>query len=94
MCSSDLSLDYRVVYYAMVKSWDENSLSAVNSFNLEDMYQWKNNPINVFNLSKSSMYQYLDEMKKKGLINLIKTAGLNTISIDRKLSLNELFRRS
>lgn len=88
------SLDYRVVYYAMVKSWNENSLSAVNSFNLEDMYQWKNNPINVFNLSKSSMYQYLDEMKKKGLINLIKTAGLNTISIDRKLSLNELFRRS
>jgi len=40
------------------------------------------------------MYQYLDEMKKKGLINLIKTAGLNTISIDRKLPLNELFRRS
>ena len=62
-----------------------------NSFNLEDLYEWKNNPINVFNLSKSSMYQYLDEMRRKGLIKLVKTAGLNTISIEKILTLDELF---
>ncbi len=84
-------LDYRIVYYSMIKSWDKNKNNDINSFNLEDMYLWNDNPLKVFNLSKSSMYQYLDEMKKNGLINLIKTAGLNTISIDKKLTLEELF---
>lgn len=85
-------LDFKVVYYAMIKSWQMNcDTKKTNSFNLEDLYEWKNNPINVFNLSKSSMYQYLDEMRRKGLIKLVKTAGLNTISIEKILTLDELF---
>ena len=84
-------LSYKVVYYAMILSWRKARINDLNSFNLEDMYLWDNNPLNVFNLSKSSMYQYLDEMKKNGLISLVKTAGLNTITIDKELSLNELF---
>lgn len=57
-------LSYKVVYYAMILSWRKARINDLNSFNLEDMYLWDNNPLNVFNLSKSSMYQYLDEMKK------------------------------
>ena len=85
-------LDYKIVYYALIKSWRINSdAEKTNSFNLENMYEWKNNPINVFNLSKSSMYQYLDEMRRNGLIQLVKTAGLNTITVDKVLTLDELF---
>ena len=85
-------LDYRVVYYAMIKSWKKINHNGIESFNLEDMYSWECNPIKVFNLSKSTFYQYLDEMKKNGLISLVKTAGLNTITIDNVLDLNTLFK--
>lgn len=86
------SLDYRVVFFAMQESWkDNNKNKTINSFNLEDMYDWDNNPVKIFNLTKSSMYMYLDEMKKNGLIKLIKTAGLNTITIEKIYSLEELF---
>lgn len=85
------ALDYRVIYHALtnVLYKDENILS----FNIEDMYDLPNNPLNIFNLSKSSFYQYLDEMKKQGLINLVKTAGLNIVTFERRLTLQELFRR-
>ena len=33
-----------------------------------------------------------DEMKKKGLITINKTAGLNTVYPERKLSLKEVFQ--
>ena len=85
------SLDYRIVYYSMIGSWKNERNSKINTFNLEDMYDWQNNPIRIFNLSKSSMYQYLDEMKKNGLIKLVKTAGLNTITIEKEYTLKELF---
>ena len=45
----------------------------------------------IFNLSKSSFYQYLEEMKKHGLINLVKTAGLNIVTFERRLCLQDLF---
>ncbi len=84
-------LDYRVIYHALtdVLYKDANILS----FNIEDMYELPNNPLNIFNLSKSSFYQYLDEMKKQGLINLVKTAGLNIVTFERRLTLQELFQR-
>lgn len=87
------TLSYKVIYYAMIKSWkNSNSNANLKSFNLEDMYEWNNNPLNVFNLSKSTMYQYLDEMNKNKLIGLVKTAGLNVITInDDSLSLLDLF---
>lgn len=84
-------LDYKIVYYSMINSFKNSNLYKGTSFNLEDMYTWNNNPINMFNLSKSSLFQYLDEMKKNGLISLIKTAGLNTVTINKDLSLSDLF---
>lgn len=88
------SLSYKVVYYALLLAWkkeNEKQDKKMNAFNLEDMYEWKNNPINIFNLSKTSFYQYLDEMSKNNLIKLIKTAGLNVVTIEVEKNLNELF---
>lgn len=83
------SIDYRVIYCCIV-NFVYNDINN-NSFNLEDLYEKNNNPLRIFNISKSSLYQYLDEMRKNGLINLIKTAGLNTVTIKKRLSLKELF---
>ena len=77
--------------FTTVWLFETNHSQSVDSFNLEELYEWKNNPIRIFNISKSSLYQYLDEMKKNGLISLVKTAGLNTVTIISFKSLSELF---
>ena len=90
----DLSnLDFRVVYYSVLK-WAElkNNLKNQYSFNIEDMFNDVDTPLNILNLSKSSFYYYLDEMKRSGYISLSKTAGLNVVYIDKCVSLEELFR--
>ena len=62
------------------------------SFNFEDLYERENNPLRVFNISKSMLFAYLEEMKKNGFIDLIKTAGLNTVYIDKIMCLSDLFK--
>ena len=81
-------LDYRIVYYAIVSLYKEKREKLV--FNLEDLFSEQNNPLKIFNLTKSTLLLYLEEMKKNGLIKLIKTAGLNTVTIDEVKSLEEL----
>ena len=61
------------------------------SFNIEDLYDKENNTLKVFNISRSMLFAYLEEMKKNGFIDLIKTAGLNTVYIDKIMCLSDLF---
>lgn len=94
-----MDIDYKIIFYCMLKSIErkeedekkKGNVYKLDSFNLEDLFSWKNNPLRIFNISKSSMFQYLDEMKKNGLISLIKTAGLNTITINERKTLKDLF---
>lgn len=83
------SLDYRIVFYSILLSLYFNNINI--SFNIQDYYELENTPLKFFNLSKSSFLLYLEEMKKNGLITLIKTAGLNTVTILKKLTLTEIF---
>lgn len=84
-------LDYRIVYYALLLCVDDGIDEPI-SFNLDDIYAYKHNPLNVFNISKSTLFAYLDEMKKAGMIKLNKTAGLNTIYIDKPITIEKLFK--
>ena len=81
-------LNYRIVYFCLLNCIKENSGNL--SCNIEDLCDMRNNPLKIFNLSKSSLFLYLDEMDRIGLINLVKTAGLNTIYIEKELSLREI----
>ena len=83
------SLDYRVIYYCILNCIKNNSINL--SCNLEDLYTYENNPLKIFNLSKSSLFNYLDDMNRNGLIHLIKTAGLNTLYIEKEISIYDLF---
>ena len=75
---------------------DDNMVNDIKngklSFNFEDLYERENNPLRVFNISKSMLFAYLEEMKKNGFIDLIKTAGLNTVYIDKIMCLSDLFK--
>ena len=42
-------------------------------------------------MTKSSLFAYLDELRNDSLINVIKTAGLNTIKINQILTIKELY---
>ena len=79
------SLSYLLVYYCLITTYNEKS------FVIEDSLNDLNTPLNIFNLDKNMYLQYLDEMRKKGLITINKTAGLNTVYFEKRLSLEEVF---
>lgn len=79
------SLSYLIVYYALLEIYPGDS------FIIEESMEELNSPYKNFNLDKNMYLQYLEEMKKNGLITINKTAGLNTIYFERKLTLNEIF---
>ncbi len=89
---SILSLDYRVIYYSLIKLYKLDSTKRTFSFNLEDLYKLPNNPLKIFNLTKSSFLTYLELLRKNGYIQLVKTAGLNTITFDDIRSIDNLFK--
>lgn len=80
------TLSYLVVYYALTE------MTSKDSFNIEDSIEAVNSPMHIFNLDKYMYLQYLDEMRKNNLVTINKTAGLNTVYFEKRLSLDELFK--
>lgn len=83
---SHSSLHYLVVYYVM-----EECMNRVADFNLDDFCNKENNPMRIFNITKPMLLLYLEEMQNAGIVKIIKTAGLNTIHINKALSLKDIF---
>ena len=83
-------LDYRIVYYCLLICLNEKA-NIGSSFNIDDLLSIENSPVKLLNLQKSSFFIYLDEMRKRDLISVAKTAGLNTITINKILTLSDLF---
>ncbi len=79
-------LSYLIVYYALSQKYKKQ-------FNVEDALTENNSPVYLFNLDKNMFLQYLDEMRKNGLIIINKTAGLNTVYFNKKMTLQNLFER-
>ena len=81
-------LDFRIVYLALLICIGNNEGEI--SFNIEDVYSMRNNPLKLFNLSKSSLFHYLEEMQRNDYIKFNKTAGLNVVIISTPKSINEV----
>lgn len=79
-------LSYLVVYYSLLSIYK-------NEFTIEDSLKEDNGPVRLFNLDKNMLAQYLDEMKKEGLVTINKTAGLNTVYFEQKLKLEQIFKK-
>lgn len=80
------SLNCLVVYYALTQLYQ-------NSFVIEESMEKEKSPFKIFNLDKYLYLQYLEEMRKMGLVTINKTAGLNTVYIEEHLSLNQVFEK-
>ncbi len=83
-------LDYKIIYLALLICMDCPKGSI--SFNVEDIYSMRNNPIKIFNLTKSSLFHYLEEMQRNNYIKFNKTAGLNVVFIEAPKSIDEVVR--
>lgn len=77
-------LDYRIVFYILENIYED-------SFELNEAISKEESPVKVFNLNKGVFSQYLNLMKNNSLITINKTAGLNTVYINKKVSLEEIF---
>lgn len=80
-------LSYLVVYYSLCCMYEREK-----SFNISDSMNEPKSPTRIFNLDKSIYLQYLDEMKNNKLITINKTAGLNSVYFEKKLSLKDIFK--
>lgn len=81
------NLDYLIVYYLIVilsKSKDYISI--------DDLVKIDNSPAKILNIDKNLINEYLDEMKRHDLIVINRTAGLNMIYFNNKLSLEEIMK--
>ena len=79
------SLSYLIVFFCL------QQIYRGKPFDIEESMQVNNSPVKIFNLDKYMYLRYLDDARKNGLITINRTAGLNTVYFERKLSLSDLF---
>jgi len=77
-----------IIYYSLTKCYENN-----NEFNIDDLFEKENNPLKIFNLDKTTFFQYIDDCAKRGLLKINKTADLNTIYLIKRLTLTQLFEK-
>lgn len=80
------NLHYLAVYYLLLNLLDDREYISI-----DDLLKVNNSPIKVLNLDKNICNDYLDDMRRAGLVDINRTAGLNMVYITSKLSLTDLF---
>ena len=63
-----------------------------DNISINDLISIENSPIKILNLDKNLLNEYLDEMKRNNLIIINRTAGLNMIYLNKKMTLEEIIR--
>lgn len=79
-------LSYQIVYYLLQKNIGEKDCISI-----DDLLKIDDGPAKILNLDKNLINEYLDEMKRNGLVTINRTAGLNMVYLRKKLTLEELF---
>ncbi len=81
------NLDPYIVYYLLLKQANKS-----DSINIEELIREDNSVSKLLNLDKILLNEYLDFFKRIGLITLNRTAGLNMIYINKRYTLQEIFK--
>ncbi len=80
------NLNPLVVYWCIINQTVENGI------NIDDLLKGDKAVCKLLNLDKIILNEYLDILKKYGLITVNRTAGLNMIYIEKRCSLEEIFK--
>ncbi len=84
--SSINNLDPYIVYWLLL-----NQIQEKDSINIEELLKEDNSISKLLNLDKILLNDYLDILKRIGLITINRTAGLNMVYINKKYTLQEIF---
>lgn len=84
--SSISNLDSYIVYWLLL-----NQAKDRDSINIEELLIEDNSVSNLLNLDKILLNEYLDILKRLGLITLNRTAGLNMVYINKRYTLRRIF---
>lgn len=79
------SLNYLIVFYLI-----ELLVGEKEYISIDDLLKEDNGPAKILNLDKNLINEYLDEMKRNNLIIINRTAGLNMIYFQKKMTLEEV----
>lgn len=77
------------IFLAVIIDQDGN----LDEINISTLLKDKNNVGKVFNLDSTTLMQYLEVLKNKGFIDLIRTAGLDVIKIKEKITYEQCIER-
>lgn len=80
------NLNELVVYYCILKQLQEKE-----SINIEELLKGNNAVSKLLNLDKILLNEYLEILKRKEFITVNRTAGLNMVYLNKKISLKEIF---
>lgn len=75
-------LDRLAVLYIIVSNMGEGNLSA----DIDTLISHENNIGKVLNLDRTMINEYLDQLKQEGYITLNRTAGLDKVYLNKKIS--------
>lgn len=81
------NLNYLIVYYVI-----ETLIEDRDYISIDDLLKADNGPARILNLDKNLINEYLDEMKRNDLIIINRTAGLNMVYFQKKLSLEDIIK--
>ncbi len=79
------NLSKYIVYWTILQQTSENNIS------IDDLIKGNNSICNLLNIDKISLNEYLDILKKENYITINRTAGLNMIYFNKKISLKDIF---
>ena len=79
---SKYDLDMMVVLYVIL----DNMTKDKKSVSIDDLLSSPNNIGRVFNLDRAKINEYLDQLRAAGYITINRTAGLDMVYYDKKMS--------
>jgi hypothetical protein len=79
-------LDRLAVLYIMIANLPDDKISV----DIDTLLSQDNNVGKVLNLDRNMINEYLDRLRQEGFIELNRTAGLDMVYINKKLSLAEI----
>ncbi len=81
-------LDKMMILYVMVK----NIPDGKNSIRISDLVEAPNNIGKIFNLSRTRINEYLDQLRASGFITVNRTAGLDVVYLNGDFTSTEILK--
>ncbi|MBD5104253.1 MAG: DUF4007 family protein [Ruminococcaceae bacterium] len=78
--------------YAILYVIKQNLEYEKNSVSIDEMWKSPNNIGRVFNLNRSTINEYLDQLRAIGLITINRTAGLDMVYVTTEMSSAEIMK--